>query len=148
MAPPEDRPDLDALRRDVAEIKALQWELYGQVQRLSLASFGAWQDELRHADPRYRDPRSVAAVPGQVHSQNNEDGILAEIFRRIGTRSRRFVEFGVGDGRENNTRLLLDLGWSGTWVDADPKGIAAIRERLAGPIADGRLTVVEALVTR
>jgi len=148
MAPPDDHPDLDALRRDVAEIKALQWELYGQVQRLSLASFGAWQDELRHADPRYRDPRSVAAVPGQVHSQNNEDGILAEIFRRIGTNSRRFVEFGVGDGRENNTRLLLDLGWSGVWVDADPKGIAAIRERLAGAIADGRLTVVEALVTR
>jgi hypothetical protein len=143
-----DSPELGRIRQELAEIKAIQWELFGQLHRLSLAALSTWQDQVRFADPRYRDPRSLAAVPGQVYSQNNEDGILAEIFRRIGITTRRFVEFGVGDGRENNSRLLLELGWSGHWVDADPASVAKIRAQFAEPIAAGRLHVTESLVTR
>jgi len=42
------------------------------------------------------------------YSQNSEDGIIEEIFRRVGTTNRFFVEFGVEDGTENNTRFLLE----------------------------------------
>ena len=54
-------------------------------------------------------------------SQNGEDGIIAEIFRRIGTTDRFSVEIGVEDGSECNTALLLrDAGWQGVLVEGDP----------------------------
>ena len=37
---------------------------------------------------------------------HGEDGVLIEIFRRIGDGGRCFVEVGIGDGIENNTVFL------------------------------------------
>ncbi|MFO0030983.1 MAG: hypothetical protein ACK54Z_01840 [Cyanobacteriota bacterium] len=52
-------------------------------------------------------------------SQADEDGITLEILDRIRSVrpkcGKRFVEFGVGDGCENNTLVLLSLGWTGSW---------------------------------
>ena len=69
--------------------------------------------------PRYADPLRLPRHFGQVSSQNGEDGMIHEIFRRIGTHNRIFAEVGVGDGRENNTAFLLAQGWTGFWVDGD-----------------------------
>src|SRR4051812_4954091 len=55
------------------------------------------------ADALRRHPGSMAPFEFAVYSQNGEDGILQEIFRRIGTTSRRLVEIGCGDGLQNNT---------------------------------------------
>lgn len=58
----------------------------------------------------------------RIYSQNGEDGIIREIFRRIGTTDKFFVEFGVQDGHECNTRHLLeDKGWSGVWMEGTPE---------------------------
>jgi hypothetical protein len=55
-----------------------------------------------------------------VYSQNGEDGVLAEILRRIGPGRREFVEFGVERGVEGNCVALADvLGWSGLFLEAD-----------------------------
>ena len=48
-------------------------------------------------------------------SQSDEDGITLEILRRIGLDSGFFIEFGVGDGLENNSLILLALKWRGAW---------------------------------
>ena len=42
-----------------------------------------------------------------MFSQGDEDGIIHEIFNRIGTANRRFLEIGAGDGLENNTAVYL-----------------------------------------
>jgi hypothetical protein len=94
------------------------------------------------------DPRELCRFNAQMFSQGPEDGVIAEIFRRIGARDRRFVEIGVGDGRENTTRLLLTLGWTGFWVEGGVENAAAIRRDFADFIASGRLTLVEAFVTQ
>jgi hypothetical protein len=39
----------------------------------------------------------------KVFSQGDEDGIIAEIFSRVGTDPKYFLEIGVGNGWENNT---------------------------------------------
>lgn len=57
---------------------------------------------------------------GNVHSQNGEDGILAECVNRLGMKSDHAVEIGGNDGRwMSNTRLLIENGWSGLFVEAD-----------------------------
>jgi hypothetical protein len=94
-----------------------------------------------------RDPRELCQFTTQAFSQGPEDGIIAEIFRRIGARDRFFVEIGAGDGRENTTRLLLTLGWSGIWVEGSASSCAAIRRDFARPLAEGRLALIEAMVT-
>ncbi|MGK9170838.1 hypothetical protein KXR53_31370 [Inquilinus limosus] len=82
-----------------------------------------------------------------VFSQNHEDAILAEIFGRIGTTDRRFLEIGVGDGSENTTRLLLALGWRGAWIECHPPSVAAIRQRFSREIASGDLLLIEDVIT-
>jgi hypothetical protein len=53
----------------------------------------------------------------QCFSQNDEDGITLEILRRINhLDSGTYIEFGIGDGTENNTLILASLGWNGSWV--------------------------------
>lgn len=91
-----------------------------------------------------RDPRRLARFEATVYSQSGEDGILAEIFRRIGTTNRYFVEFGSGDGSENNTVLLLEAGWKGLWMDAEPQFISAARERFRGKPLQARQAFVNA----
>ena len=69
--------------------------------------------------PRYGDPRRLLYYHSQVCSQNAEDGIIHEIFCRIGTSRKVFVEVGVGSGCENNTAFLLSQGWTGFWIDGN-----------------------------
>jgi hypothetical protein len=55
-----------------------------------------------------------------ITSRNGEDGILLYIFSQIGTSLKRFVEIGIGDGSECNTRnLSMSWGWAGLLIEAD-----------------------------
>jgi hypothetical protein len=99
------------------------------------------------ASPRYTDPRCLTTSGQKIYSQGDEDGFLEEIFRRIGTSSRRFLEVGVGDGLENNSLALLLKGWTGTWIDGSPQNAKKIRKRFDAMLKDGRLRFLERRVT-
>lgn len=99
------------------------------------------------ADPRFADPLRLERFGFRVHSQYDEDGIISEIFRRIGEASRIFVEFGAGNGTENCTGFPLMQGWRGLWIEADPIKIRNIERIWAPEIARGRLTLRCELVT-
>lgn len=107
----------------------------------------ASRELLLATSPQYRDARHLCRAQGQVYSQNGEDGIIAEVFSRIGVRDRYFVEIGVQDGTQNNTRLLLETGWRGIWVDYGSRNQARIEHRFAEYLRDGRLTFVNAMAT-
>jgi hypothetical protein len=79
--------------------------------------------------PRYGDPTRLLRYRSQICSQNSEDGMIHEIFRRIGTSNKIFAEIGVGNGRENNTAFLLSTGWSGYWLDASADFMNALENR-------------------
>ena len=49
-------------------------------------------------------------------SQNEEDGLVLEIIKRLKLESGVFLEFGVGDGLENNSIILLAKNWRGVWL--------------------------------
>ena len=89
-----------------------------------------------------------ADMRGQMFSQIHEDGIIAGILARIGADTRVFLEIGAGDGVENTTRALLEIGWEGVWVESDPACVAAIRERFADDLSSGRLALIDDMVDR
>jgi hypothetical protein len=105
----------------------------------------AWHEEI--AKPRYVAAKRLVRHGYKVYSQNDEDGIIAEIFRRIGTTRRTFIEFGVETGVECNTAKLLVEGWRGLWIEASARSAQTIRKNFAPFIADGRLTLQESRVT-
>lgn len=54
------------------------------------------------------------------HSQNGEEGILIEVLSRMGICVGRCVEVGGNDGTFcSNTALLLERGWSGSFIESD-----------------------------
>lgn len=64
----------------------------------------------------------------QVYSQWGEDGIIHWLTNNVGVSRPVFVEFGVEDYREANTRFLLQQrNWSGLIIDCDPKNIETIK---------------------
>ena len=97
---------------------------------------------------RYADKKHLIPFGNKVYSQNDEDGIIAEIFNRIGTTNKVFVEFGVGDGLENNTLALLFQGWTGLWIDASQKYARQIRGGLVKTIASKRLVLINDFVKK
>lgn len=67
----------------------------------------------------------------RVYSQFGEDGFLAFLLRQLVPSRRFFVEFGVEDYREANTRWLLEQEhWAGLVLDGSTDNIAALRARL------------------
>lgn len=71
-------------------------------------------------------PYHLNAYELSIHSQNGEDGILFYLFSRLGSTNRRFVEFGIGNGRQcNSANLSLNFGWSGLLLEANIKQATA-----------------------
>src|SRR6266404_893931 len=96
--------------------------------------------------PRYGEPRRLLRYSHQVCSQNGEDGIIREIFRRVGITTQVFVEIGVGNGVENNTAFLLSQGWTGFWIDGDPAFLKSIEGK--AQLGRKRLRSLASFVTR
>jgi hypothetical protein len=86
----------------------------------------------------------------KVFSQFREDGILQMIFDRIGVTDRRFVEFGIGNGRECCTaNLSIHHGWSGLLMDGNPTDAAKAEAFYASrpEIKPGQVLVRQAFIT-
>jgi hypothetical protein len=81
-----------------------------------------WQLETR------KPIRSLADAEFRIYSQWGEDGILEWLIQNLPIRSKRFVEFGVENYREANTRFLLqNRNWKGLVMDGGADNIAALR---------------------
>lgn len=99
------------------------------------------------ASPRYQDPLRLNRYEAKIYSQGGEDGIIREIFNRIGDTNKTFVEFGSADGMENNTVHLLRQGWNGLWIDGDQKLVDAARHYFADEIQLGKLNAMQSFIT-
>jgi hypothetical protein len=122
-----------------SSVRQLQ-ERVSALQALSRVEF-----ELAN-HPRYADAKRLLRYQAQVSSQNGEDGIIHEIFRRIGATNRVFVEIGVGNGCENNTSFLLSQGWTGYWIDGSDAFVPTIQNR--SDLRNGCLKWLVSFVTK
>lgn len=105
------------------------------------------QLEKLKASERYREVKRLLRFGFQVHSQFDDDGIINEIFRRIGVTNRYFVEFGAGAGQISNTCFLLMQKWRGLWLEGDKAKIDCIYKLHKSFIENGSLVVGNAFIT-
>ena len=90
-------------------------------------------------------PAPLASYELCCFSQHGEDGVIAEILRRIGITEASFVEFGVESGREGNCVFLADvLGWQGLFIEPDETFYASLQRKYA---STPRVRTLQAAVT-
>jgi hypothetical protein len=142
---PPKAPDPDAAFRRLVLANLENTRL--RLQALVAIEGERYRRELVSA-PIYADRRRLPPYGLKIYSQNDEGGIVQEIFARIGTQSRTFVEFGAGNGLENNTLKLLLEGWSGLWIEGAAEHVADMHRKFHDVIGDGRLVVRHALIDR
>ncbi|MDR1363259.1 MAG: hypothetical protein LBJ35_04350 [Spirochaetaceae bacterium] len=103
-------------------------------------------DQEYENNRKFNDPLHLDRYGYKVYSQNDEDGIIQEIFKRIGTTNKTFVEFGVQDGLECNCHFLLFSGWNGLWIDGSEKCFKHLREYFQKPLESKQLTAINAFI--
>jgi len=97
--------------------------------------------------PRFQESKRLLKHGFKVYSQHDEDGIIEEIFRRIGTTDQHFVEFGVGDGVENCTTYCLLKGWTGAWIDGSAECFQGIQRNLRSFLDSQQLKALYSFIT-
>ncbi|MEZ0343743.1 MAG: hypothetical protein ABWJ99_02905 [Caldimicrobium sp.] len=116
-------------------------------QNMRIAGYLARQEiknileEIRKKDPKRLEPYGF-----KVYSQNEEDGIIEEIFKRLKIDKGIFVEIGVENGLECNTLYLLHKGWKGLWIEANTNYVNFIKNKFDYVIKNGKLMVLNEYV--
>ena len=71
---------------------------------------------------------NLAEVDFKVFSQFGEDGIIQYLINNISMKNKIFIEFGVQNYKESNTKfLLINNNWKGLIIDSDSKSIDYIK---------------------
>ena len=66
----------------------------------------------------------------KVFSQFGDDGIIQFLIRRLNINQSSFIEFGVSDYKESNTRfLLMNNNWSGFVIDGSVDNIKMLKSQ-------------------
>ncbi len=90
---------------------------------------------------------SLRASEFKVFSQAGEDGIIQFLISRVPIAKDVFVEFGVEDYSQSNTRfLMMNNNWGGVVIDADQANINYIKK--TSLYWSGELTAVRAFINR
>jgi hypothetical protein len=111
-------------------------------------------------NPKYNQPDKLNRYEYSAFSQNGEDGIIEEIFKRIGiyiyiydniighkSNDHFFVEFGVGNGTENNSINLLYNGWKGLWIEGNGNFVKSIHQNFSNAMQSDKLKVLHNFIT-
>jgi len=117
--------------------------LPGQLDDVRVLTARLLVEQVRSHGP-YEDLRDAEF---KVFSQFGDDGILQYLLHHVDVRSDSFVEFGVEDYLESNTRfLLVHDNWRGLVIDGNRAHVDAIRA--SEMYARHELTAVHAFVDR
>lgn len=124
-------------------VRTLARELRQVRNELTALREAAGRIEMRQTEKE----RNFAAAEFRVFSQFGEDGLIQRILRSVGPTPPTFVEFGVQDYEEANTRfLLVQKNWAGLVIDGSAENMRRLRSR--DIYWQRSLTAVEAFVTR
>jgi hypothetical protein len=131
MAPAGDQADALAAIRALSErLERIERALRDLKQNVDLVP--ALVRKMYLADVKLKPPYDLQAERFSFSSQNDEDGLVLALFKRIGMTNCRFVELGCGMNGGNSGFLASELGWHGLMVDARDDAIRKIATRFTG----------------
>jgi hypothetical protein len=115
---------LKSIEDHIGEVRALQNEATRRLEYV--------QEALGRIESRQllqSESYSLNDYEFRVFSQWGEDGIIQYLVRHAQIDKKVFVEFGVGDYRESNTRfLLVNNNWTGLVLDSGSENIIRIKQ--------------------
>lgn len=96
-------------------------------ERIDLLQQSIGRIEIRQLNNDFN--KSYTDHEFKVYSQSGEDGIIQWLIKNIEIKNNYFIEFGVENYLESNTRfLLLNNYWSGLVIDGDINNINFIKQ--------------------
>ena len=105
-------PELSLLRLE----KEKERLLYGRLLSKQVCTHGIYEN--------------IHDAEFQVFSQFGDDGILQYLIEQTNPSVEKFIEFGVQNYTEANTRfLLMNNNWSGLIIDGDPTNIEFVKRQ-------------------
>ncbi|MDP2673068.1 MAG: hypothetical protein Q8O84_04615 [Nanoarchaeota archaeon] len=85
--------------------------------------------QLANEIKKIKKIKSLGEIEFRVFSQFGDDGIIQYLINKIKIQEKVFVEFGVGNYKESNTRfLLMNNNWSGFVADSSSKNIEELKK--------------------
>ena len=87
------------------------------------------------------DTKRLEPYGFKVYSQNDEDGIIQEIFLRLNIAKGYFIEIGVESGIECNSLFLLHKGFKGGWIEGNLAQESSILSTFGSLIQSKRLVL-------
>ena len=79
--------------------------------------------------------KNIQQAEFKVFSQFGSDGIVQYLIQKVKIEDKSFIEFGVGDYSESNTRfLLMNNNWRGLIIDLDDSHIKYLHDNLGKDI--------------
>lgn len=140
MKPPSQKTSLMFAIEDWGSRSAYTKYLTIKLQQLLKKYYIRRSNILKH-----QNPLCLRNYEEKIFSQYGEDGILKEIFRRLGITEGFSVEFGIEDGSECNTRNLLEKEhWSGVLMDGGAKNVESAQKLYANY---EKVKIIEAFIT-
>lgn len=92
-----------------------------QTELLALGKLRSNQQQLIRSD-------NLQDYEFKIFSQSGEDGIIQFLVNHVDIKNKIFIEFGVQDYMESNTRfLLMNNNWSGLVMDGSEKNMNRLR---------------------
>ena len=95
---------------------------------------------------KYTDLKKLNSVDYKIFSQNGEDGIINYLTSQLNINKPKFIEIGVGDYSESNTRFIFEtVSPHGMIIDC----IKNFREKVKGNVLiwKGQLEIIEQQVS-
>jgi hypothetical protein len=109
-----DKNIVPVLKRQEKELENIKF-LFGQMMAANIKSI---------------QPESFDDIEFKVFSQFGDDGIIQYLIKKLDIQNQSFIEFGVEDYQESNTRfLLMNNNWKGLVIDGDTDNINHIKEQ-------------------
>lgn len=113
------KDNTDAIQVQVSKINYFESQLY----ELRLLTGKLHANILRDTDIR-----KLSDAEFKVFSQFGDDGIIQYLIHKLPISSERFIEFGVENYLEANTRFLLENNnWQGLIIDGNEKNIESVK---------------------
>ena len=79
----------------------------------------------------YKNIKSLSDTEFKIYSQNGEDGILDYLIFSLGIKRPKFIEIGIGDYSESNSRFIFErTSTRGMVVDSIPNLENKIKKRI------------------